>query len=227
MKKYFIGFVVGAVLAVIGGSIYLDWKTKDLQKQNAQMKQEWDAAKAQFLVQDKESQKKIEAAMAVISGLQGNIDSLNFENAKLTDQVFHQDTAIAGLEEENKKLKTKEVEAVIASNPALKKYVDNLLSQISANKAEVFTLKEKVENAEKRAASSEGKFAALEIAFGTCTADNLSLKGLLQKAETNMSRQAQTILDLGKRPTWMSFSLGTGGAVVVAVVTVLLILGRR
>jgi len=224
VKDFLVGMGIGLLIGVVGLTLYWNSHSKTLMAENKRLKAEYEIVATRLDAMEKIDGQKIQAALKEVGDLQEKNDVLSKKNSELTQTVDILEANIGVLHAQNETLKT-QVQPVIDANPALKMYFDNLTLEISEQSREIFTIKQKVVNAEQMAANSEKKFQDQSLISIAYKADLDGERALRLLAENRLSQQQKTILSLQKKATLGVIGTGTG-LVISAVAVILLVLHR-
>jgi len=198
MKKYIVGFIIGALVAIAVSNLVGVWQDAKLKDENAGLKADIKELDLKWASLEATSNKKIADLLESIGGLNGNIDSLMFVNSNLEEANRKRERENSVISAENKKMKT-EIQPVLDANPRVKEFVSNL-ETINENQAKViFTLKEQRTNDQSIILSWSEKYIA-QVRISEEYALQLSaVKDRLDKEKTLTSLQGKTIQKLRRQ----------------------------
>jgi len=198
MKKYIVGFIIGALVAIAVSNLVGVWQDAKLKDENAGLKADIKELDLKWASLEATSNKKIADLLESIGGLNGNIDSLMFVNSNLEEANRKRERENSAISAENKKMKT-EIQPVLDANPRVKEFVSNL-ETINENQAKViFTLKEQRTNDQSIILSWSEKYIA-QVRISEEYALQLSaVKDRLDKEKTLTSLQGKTIQKLRRQ----------------------------
>lgn len=213
MKKAALFILVGILIGLLCGYIYLTKKEAPLKKENAALKEEITAMKVDQQHLEEQSSKKIEELLSEIGGLQGNIDSLMTVNNDLENDLAASKQDAAQLEAAAAMLQA-EVQPAIDANPKLKEFVGNLMGQIASGKEQISVLAKQVGTWRGAFANSEKKGLLIQAESDTYKALWTGEKALRQKVELRLNLQTKRVSLLQGRLRLTT----TGGLLIAGVV---------
>jgi len=198
MKKYIVGFIIGALVAIAVSNLVGVWQDAKLKDENAGLKADIKELDLKWASLEATSNKKIADLLESIGGLNGNIDSLMFVNSNLEEANRKRERENSVISAENKKMKT-EIQPVLDANPRVKEFVSNL-ETINENQAKViFTLKEQRTNDQSIILSWSEKYIAQVRISGEYALQLSAVKDRLDKEKTLTSLQGKTIQKLRRQ----------------------------
>jgi hypothetical protein len=198
MKKYIVGFIIGALVAIAVSNLVGVWQDAKLKDENAGLKADIKELDLKWASLEATSNKKIADLLESIGGLNGNIDSLMFVNSNLEEANRKRERENSAISAENKKMKT-EIQPVLDANPRVKEFVSNL-ETINENQAKViFTLKEQRTNDQSIILSWSEKYIAQVRISGEYALQLSAVKDRLDKEKTLTSLQGKTIQKLRRQ----------------------------
>lgn len=216
MKRYFIGAIVGILLTLLGGHFYTKWRMGDLKKKNAALKEEISVMTTSLANYNLGSDKKIEALLKQIGGLQGNVDSLMFANANLEADLASQTHETEAAEANAAALQT-EIQPVLDANPKVREAFEAKDRVIISLKAENFSLREQRQNDQKIIFSLTEKYEAQVQISKEYLGKLKETRGLLAKVELRLNLQDKRVAFLETLSKWKTAGLVLVGAAGLAL----------
>jgi regulator of replication initiation timing len=217
MKKYLTGAIVGILVTMLGGHFYTRWKMADLKKDNAILKEEIGATKTALAQLTLESDKRIEALLEQIGGLQGNIDSLVFANANLEEELQAQRESREAAEARAASLQA-EIQPVLDANPKVREAFEAKDRVIAGLKAENFTLVQQRKNDQEIIFNLTQKYEAQVHISLEYQAQLFETRGLLQKVELRLNQQDRRVALLQRQGAWKTYGIVGVGILTLAAI---------
>lgn len=214
MKKYLIGGVVGALLALVAGYLWKGHEADRLAIENTVLTEQLAQAKTEHQKWLEDAMKYIEGQDAQINELQGMTDSLMTVNADLENEINSLHGSSAAALAEAAALRA-EVQPALDANPKLKTYVLHLEKVIRDQSDEIELYMKYTENWKQVAANSEKKYLA-QVQISDTYKAAIDREAALRKAtEQRLSLQDKRIALLSKHKKW---ALGATAIVIGAAI---------